>query len=123
MKIAVVSLWVDDVQQAIDFYQNALQLELITTHGELPHFQLENGLLVLLKGKPQPATHAFPESFPLLALEVPDLDSLIDCLKEQGVRFPWGIEERKDSRWAMFHDPSGNLLEIVQHLTSPPEKQ
>ena len=116
MKIAVISLWVEDVEQAVHFYRDALKLNLVSAHGDLPHFQLENGLLVLLKGKLQPAQNAFPQSFPLFALEVTDLDAMVSELKHNGVEFPWGIEERKDSRWAMFCDPAGNLLEIVQHL-------
>ena len=116
MKIAVISLWVEDVEEAVHFYRDTLQLHLISAHGDLPHFQLENGMLVLLKGKPQPALNAFPESFPLFALEVTDLDAQIENMKQHGVKFPWGIEERKDSRWAMFYDPAGNLIEIVQHL-------
>lgn len=116
MKIAVISLWAEDIEQAVHFYRDVLKLKLISSHGDLPHFQLENGLLILLKGKQQPAQNAFPENFPLFALEVPDLDAAVLELKQSGVEFPWGIEERKDSRWAMFHDPAGNLLEIVQPL-------
>jgi hypothetical protein len=27
---------------------------------------------------------------------------------------PWGIEGDARSRWVMFHDPAGNLVELVQ---------
>jgi hypothetical protein len=39
---------------------------------------------------------------------------MVHQLKSQGVEMPWGIEEDSDSRWVMFNDPGGNLLEIAQ---------
>jgi hypothetical protein len=26
---------------------------------------------------------------------------------------PWGVEEDSDSRWVMFYDPGGNLIEVA----------
>jgi hypothetical protein len=33
---------------------------------------------------------------------------------EDTVDLPWGIERDEHSRWAMFHDPAGNLIELVE---------
>ena len=30
------------------------------------------------------------------------------------VDLPWGVEEDADSRWVMFRDPAGNLIELAQ---------
>jgi len=30
------------------------------------------------------------------------------------VELSWGIEQDASTRWVMFHDPAGNLLELVQ---------
>jgi hypothetical protein len=35
-------------------------------------------------------------------------------LQSHGVSLPWGMESNASSRWVMFHDPEGNLLELVE---------
>jgi hypothetical protein len=35
-------------------------------------------------------------------------------LRSHGVEMPWRIEDRSGSRWVMFHDPAGNLIELAQ---------
>jgi catechol 2,3-dioxygenase-like lactoylglutathione lyase family enzyme len=55
-----------------------------------------------------------PQRFPLIALAVDDLDAAEQNLLLHGVELPWGIEADADSRWVMFHDPAGNLVELVQ---------
>jgi hypothetical protein len=30
------------------------------------------------------------------------------------VELPWGLESNPAGRWVMFHDPAGNLIELVQ---------
>ena len=113
--IAVVSLWAEDVPAAAHFYRVAIGLPLLAHHGhERPHFDLGGAYLVILKGRPQPAQDSVPLRFPLFALAVPDLDSAIDRLRAHAVELPWGIEEGTDSRWVLFHDPAGNLIELVQ---------
>ncbi|HEU0295147.1 MAG TPA: hypothetical protein VFR47_20575 [Anaerolineales bacterium] len=42
-----------------------------------------------------------------------NLDEIIHQLKSDGVDMPWGVEEDSDSRWVMFYDPGGNLLEVA----------
>ena len=114
MKISVVSLSVDDLPKAVHFYRDVLGLSLVSHSGDLPHFQLENGLLVLVKGKPQPALDAFPERFPLLAIEVDDLDAMVLKMRKMGIELPYDIEEQHEARYMMFPDPAGNLIELVQ---------
>jgi hypothetical protein len=48
----------------------------------------------------------------VVAFAVDDLHEVIQQLKSHNVEMPWGIEEDSDSRWAMFYDPGGNLIEI-----------
>jgi len=44
----------------------------------------------------------------------------IKTLTDAGVEFPWGIEEfggpNPSSRYVMFYDPAGNLIELVEWL-------
>jgi predicted enzyme related to lactoylglutathione lyase len=70
--------------------------------------------LTVLKGKPIPAQNAEPSHFPLIAFAVDDLDSTIERLQAHHVELPREVAESADSRWVMFHDPAGNLIELVQ---------
>jgi catechol 2,3-dioxygenase-like lactoylglutathione lyase family enzyme len=114
VKIAVVSLWAEDVPTAAHFYRDVVGLRLASHHGGRPHFEAGGVLLVILKGRPSPAQEAEPERFPLLAFGVDDLEAAVERLRRHNVALPWGIEVDSHSRWAMFHDPAGNLIELVE---------
>ena len=61
---ATVTLWVEDFKKSVAFYRDTLGLELLTQPGEMPHFKVGGGILVLAKGKfTQPVAHSRP-SFP-----------------------------------------------------------
>jgi catechol 2,3-dioxygenase-like lactoylglutathione lyase family enzyme len=115
-RLAVVSLWADDVPTTAHFYRDVLGLRLTPHHGATasPHFDLGGVYLIILKGQPRPAANAVPARFPLVAFGVDDLDAALERLRAHGVALPWGVEEDAGSRWAMFHDPAGNLIEIAQ---------
>jgi catechol 2,3-dioxygenase-like lactoylglutathione lyase family enzyme len=120
-QIAVVSLWAEDVPTAARFYEDVLKLPPLPhhlPHGERPHFDLGGTYLTILQGKPIPAQDAEPPHFPLVAFAVDDLDSAVERLRAHGVELPWGIKEGIDSRWIAFHDPAGNLIELVQLVSS-----
>jgi len=113
-RVAVISLWAEDVEAAAHFYRDVIGLQLLPHHGERPHFELNGIYLIILKGKPAPAQDAEPSCFPLMAFAVDDLDAPVERLRAQNVELPWGVEEGADERWVMFHDPAGNLIELVQ---------
>jgi predicted enzyme related to lactoylglutathione lyase len=115
--IAVVSLWAEDVPTAAHFYRDVIGLRLLPHHSHhdgRPHFDVSGTYLTILKGKPVPAQNAEPSHFPLIAFAVDDLDSAIERLQAHHVELPREVVEDADSRWAMFHDPAGNLIELVQ---------
>ena len=79
IRIAVVSLWAEDVPAAAHFYRDVIGLRLLAHHShERPHFDLGGAYLVILKGRPQSAQNPLPLRFPLVALAVPELDSAVD---------------------------------------------
>ena len=114
LKLAVVMLWAEDVNRAADFYRDVLGLPLLMMDRGRPHFDLGGVYLVILPGQPCTLEDSTRARFPILAFAVHDLDMMIHQLKSQGVEMPWGIEEDSDSRWIMFNDPGGNLLEVAQ---------
>ena len=113
-KFAVIALWAEDVQACAHFYRDVIGLSLLPHHGGRLHFDVDGVYLTILKGTPSAAQNAEPERFPLFALSVEDLDAMIDQLEKHNVEMPWGIENNGASRWVMFRDPGGNLVELVQ---------
>jgi catechol 2,3-dioxygenase-like lactoylglutathione lyase family enzyme len=113
-RIAVISLWADDVPAAAHFYRDVIGLKLLHHPGERPHFEVNGIYLTILKGHPSPAQDAVPARFPLVAFAVDNLDASLAKLSAHKVELPWGIEQDASSRWVMFHDPTGNLIELVE---------
>ena len=83
-------------------------------HGERPQFDLDGSYLTIIKGCPVPAQNAAPSRFPIIAFSVSDFDAAVERLLPHDVQLPWGDEQNALSRWVMFHDPAGNLIELVQ---------
>jgi catechol-2,3-dioxygenase len=120
-RIAVVALWAPDVAAAARFYRDVIGLRPIKQRRKRPHFDLGGTYLVILQGQPVAAADAVPERFPLLAFAVADLDAALQRLQGHQVPLPWGVGHDSHSRWAMFHDPAGNLVELVQEHYEPDE--
>ena len=113
-KLAVVSIWAEDVPTTTHFYRDVIGLHLFEHQGGRPHFDLNGIYLTILKGQPAPAVDALPARFPLLAFAVDDLEAAVMRLQVHSVELPWGVEKDEVSSWVMFHDPAGNLIELVQ---------
>lgn len=113
LKLAVVALWTEDMDRTSDFYRDVLGLPLLTVDRGRPHFDFGGGYLILLHGQPHRVEDSARSRFPVLAFAVHNLDEVIHQLESHGVEMPWGVEEDSDSRWVMFHDPGGNLIEIA----------
>ena len=111
---AVISLWAEDVATTVHFYVEVLGLELLPHHqARFPHLKVGGTFLTILKGKPQPPVNPDPDRFPLVAFRVRDLDLAVARLQDHGVDLPWGVEGQRESRWVMFYDPAGNLIELT----------
>ena len=113
-QISVVSLWTEDVPTTVRFYSEVIGLRLCpcqARHMDPLHFDVGGTYLTILKGKSVLAQNAEP--FPLIALAVDDLDSAIDRLKAHHVDLLKDVDEDPDSRWGVFRDPGGNLIELV----------
>jgi catechol 2,3-dioxygenase-like lactoylglutathione lyase family enzyme len=77
-KIAVVSLWAEDVHEAAHFYHDVLGMKLLDHHGDRPHFYLDGVYLTILQGRPTPAQDAVPDRFPLFAFAVDDINEIVE---------------------------------------------
>jgi catechol-2,3-dioxygenase len=114
-RLVIVGLRAEDLATAVHFYQDVLGLCLMPHHGHRPAFDLGDGtFLVVVKGKPAPGQDAEPSRFPLVTFTVEDLDKAVEHLRAHKVELPWGVENGEESRWILFNDPAGNLIELVQ---------
>jgi predicted enzyme related to lactoylglutathione lyase len=114
VKLAVVSLFAEDVESVAHFYREAIGLKLAAVHpGHRPCFDLQGVYLIICTGLAKPAEPKQAD-FPLVAFSVDDLDQAIQRLENHQVRLPWGIEMDFNSRWVKCVDPAGNLIELVE---------
>ena len=116
--LAVVSLWAEDVAATAHFYRDVIGMKLLL-HDRRPHFDLGSMHLVILKRRSLPPLDPVPARFPIVAFAVDDLDAAVERLRAHHVDLPWGIAEDSGSRWAMFHDPAGNLIELAHFKQDP----
>ena len=113
-RIAVVGLWTPDIAAAVHFYRDVIGLRPVKQRHKRPHFDVGGVHLVLLEGRPVAAQNQVPSRFPLVAFAIDDLEAALVRLHDSGVRLPWGVGHDAHSKWAMFQDPAGNLIELVQ---------
>ena len=122
---AFSSFSVNDLQEAKEFYQQKLGLEVTedTTMSVLRlHVTGSNGVILYPKPNHMPAT------FTVLNFPVSDIDAAVDELSKRGVRFLQYEGElktdekgifRSDDRSrgpsiAWFEDPAGNILSVLE---------
>ena len=114
-QLLVVSLWADDVAASAHFYRDVVGLASLPHHALRPAFDLGNGAhLVIITGQPMDRRVSGESRFPSIAFTVKDLDEAVEHLRTQGVAMPWGVEMGPRSRWVLFHDPAGNLIEFAE---------
>jgi catechol 2,3-dioxygenase-like lactoylglutathione lyase family enzyme len=104
-----VSVPVQDLERATEFYGGTLGLEQIG-HGQWPEFQLgENVSLYLLNLSNIGQTWQGPHSASI-ALRVPDVADARRELEEKGVAFDAETFDTGVCHMALFKDPDGNSL-------------
>lgn len=115
IQAAVITLWAEDVPAAAHFYHAVIGLAPTRHHERHPTFDLHNGTyLVILAGRQSLTQPAGAPLFPQIAFSVEHLDEALAQLQEHGVALATEAEEDFGTRWVMFRDPGGNLIEFVQ---------
>ncbi len=122
--IEVVTLFVDDIDEARAFYQTVFAAEVIYTDAVSQVLNF-NGLWVNLLQisqasqlvSPLPVAPSQAGSRMLLTIRVVDVDAVCDNLSSRGIALlngpidrPWG------RRTAAFADPSGHVWEVAHEL-------
>jgi predicted enzyme related to lactoylglutathione lyase len=110
----VANVWVpvEDVERALDFYQNALGFSVIKQDG--PWAEVDaNGLNIGLNGREPKGAQA--GGGPVVTFQ-PEaaLEAAVEDLKGKGVEFPAGVSEHDWGRVATFKDSEGNDLQLYE---------
>lgn len=118
--LAVLTVWAEasKLEATANFYQEVLGVKPVEA-GNPYILNADGTFLVIMEG-----TLQHPEDvarrWPLFALTVPSLDESLEQLSKADIALPWGIEEYGEpepySRYVMFNDPAGNLIELVEWL-------
>jgi predicted enzyme related to lactoylglutathione lyase len=114
----VANVWVpvDDIERALDFYQNTLDFSVIRRDG--PWAEIDaNGLNIGLNGRESEGAQA--GGGPVITFQ-PEagLEAAIEDLEGRGVEFAAGISEHDWGRVATFKDSEGNNLQLYEPPSS-----
>jgi catechol 2,3-dioxygenase-like lactoylglutathione lyase family enzyme len=107
-----VYYWVSDMDRAVAFYRDVLGLTLVRQDGSNWALLDSGGRRFALHGakerpmQPGGATAVF---------SVDDLDHAKAQLTERGVRFVHDGDVAGYARFASFHDPDGNAVQIIEY--------
>jgi len=119
---------VHDVDAAIGFYTGLLGFRVVMHPA--PEFAiLSRGNLRLLLSKPSgrggggqgmpDGTMQAPGGWNRFQVEVEDLESTVEQLREAGARFRNEIVIGVGGRQILLEDPSGNLIELFEYFSTP----
>jgi glyoxylase I family protein len=112
---------VTDVRRAVAFYTDRLGFKL--EHQQLPAFASVSlaGLPLLLSGPGASGSRPMPDGQPQqpggwnrVVLRVADLPTLIQALKEAGIRLRNEMEVGPGGRQVQVEDPDGNPIELFE---------
>lgn len=116
MKICriVANLPVIDAARTQAFYRDVLGLELAMDHGWIQTFTADATMTVQLSTATQGGSGT---PVPALSIEVDNLDLALARMRDAGVAIEYGpVDEPWGVRRFYVRDPSGHLLNILQHL-------
>jgi predicted enzyme related to lactoylglutathione lyase len=111
----VSNVWmpVEDIDRAIDFYQNTLGLSMVLREGAWAEFEAHPGLRIGLNGREPGGARV--EGGPVLTFQPEGgLEAAIEDLEGRGVEFSAGISEHDWGRVATFKDSEGNNLQLYE---------
>ena len=103
---------VQDMDRAVRFYQEVLGLEL-KRRDDAMWAELDGGPIRLALHSTREGAAVEPGGA-VAAFRIDDLDATTVALKEKGVELVHQGEVEGYGRFALFPDPDGNLIEIIE---------
>ncbi|HEX2369213.1 MAG TPA: VOC family protein [Acidimicrobiia bacterium] len=119
---ASVRYIVNDVDAAIEFYAERLGFA-VDMHPAPGFAGLSRGDLQLFLNAPgaggagRAGGNPEPGGWNRFRIEVDDLDSMIDDLRDQGASFRGELVEGIGGRQILVEDPSGNVVELFEPIS------
>jgi catechol 2,3-dioxygenase-like lactoylglutathione lyase family enzyme len=111
LRVWDVTLMVADLQRSVDFYENALGLQKKYEFSSYAGFDCGGVEIALVPGR----TSAPQQDEARVDFLVSDIDEAYRMMSERGVSF---VKEPHATLWgsriALFTDPDGHLLQLVQ---------
>ena len=110
----VANVWVpvEDIERALDFYQNTLEFSVTKRDGSWAEIDA-NGLNIGLNGREPQGTRV--EGGPVITFQSEaGLEAAVEELEDKGVEFPAQISEHEWGRVATFKDSEGNDLQLYE---------
>jgi predicted enzyme related to lactoylglutathione lyase len=98
-----VALEVDDIDETLEFYGRIFDIELRGRSSRMAFIDIGDQFIALMKGRSGP-----PDAVRHFGLVVDDKEAARRALEAAGVEVTSGS-------FLDFHDPSGNLIQIVQY--------
>jgi len=113
--MAVVTIFVSNMDHAIQFYTNVLGMKLLYRFGdEWSTLKTDDGVTIGL----HPATKDSPagkKGSITIGFEAPEtIEKAVAAMKAKGVTFTSAIQDDKQVKAANFADPDGNEMYIVE---------
>jgi len=119
--MAVVRYLVDDVDAAVAFYTDNLGFTLQQQMGPAFAIVSRDDLSLWLSGPQSSAARAMPDGrrpepggWNRLVVEVDDLESKVEELKEVGLSFRNDVVTGPGGKQILLEDPAGNIVELFQ---------
>ena len=125
--MAQVRYIVRDVGQAVKFYLDYLDFQLVQQFGPAMAIVERDGLTLWLAGPQASASRPMPDGakpapggWLRFVLTVDDLDAVVGRLRAGGVGFRNEIITGPGGRQILCEDPSGNPIELFEPANPPP---
>ena len=122
IKLAIISIFVDDIPKAVEFYTSKLGFKIKRDIKEYNYVSLtdefDNVELLLEPSINQISIQyqerLFASGIPATSFEVDDLDKIYNDLLSLGVEFSMKPTKMVGSNIAVFNDTCGNFIQIHQ---------
>ena len=110
----VANVWVpvEDIERALNFYQNVLDFPVIKQDGSWAEIDA-NGFNIGLNGREPQGTRV--QGGPVITFQPEEgLEAAVEELNGKGVEFPAQISEHEWGRVAAFKNSEGNDLQLYE---------
>lgn len=115
-QVCVISIYVPNMEEAVDFYTNVLNFEVNKQYGP-KIVTLINGELPLVLEESENVSYksgGHPSGV-VLALKTGDIEQTLQQLKDSNVKFLVEVPtECPPGKFISFYDPFGNAIEYLQ---------